>query len=203
VADGPQGEGLYEVEVASRRSRYLSIPAPLGAYGYLDDTELLVNRRYEAGYRLQRYARSDGRLLGDAGIDGVGFFQVDLPRMQVLYTREGERGLHAAGLGLEEQGVIQQDLLHPMLYRAWRVVGTALWFMRWESDVESFALWRLPLADLTGAPERVLPLASAGVLATDISVRADSTLQALWISEQTPLESDIAKVTVSPPAASR
>lgn len=195
AASGPEGDGLYEVEAASRRNRPLKVPIDLGAFGYLDQHRVLINEHVGGEYRLGVYDREHGGRLDGLGIAGVGFFQVDAAGQRILYTSEHSPALHAANFQLEPLGVIRDDFVHPLLYRGWRVAGQQLWFLQWDVATEKFGVWRLPLSGLGGAAESVLPpLMTEGDLVPNPSVLADQDLTALWIGEQTRRESDIAMV---------
>ncbi len=203
VAQGPDGNGLHEVEAASRRARYLGIAAPIGVVGYLDAQTLLVNRGIDGGFRLALHARDDGRELATAGIEGVGYLQIDRQGERVVFTREGVPGLHVVDVGLSAPRALRDDLLPPRLYRGWRIAGEHLWFLRPASPKAGFSLWSLPLSDLQGEPRAVAQLHSEGDLLSDFGVLAGEQLDALWLSEQSPPVSDIALLELPPAATPR
>lgn len=152
VADGADGEGLYEIEVARRRARRVALALEHVAFAlYRDEQRLLVNAREDAGYVLRVFPRQGGEVLSAAELRGVGFAQVDAAGDRLLYTREEQGGLFAASLDLDDRGRLRDDLLAPPLYRSWRVAGERLWFLRRQKENQGIGLYRLALPGLDGA----------------------------------------------------
>ncbi|MCK7593542.1 winged helix-turn-helix domain-containing protein [Pseudomarimonas salicorniae] len=192
AAHGAEGDGLYEVEVASRRARRLDVAPPIGALAYLDADRLLVNRGVTDRFRLTLHRREDGAQIGDASIEGVGFLQTVAGENRILLTLEGRTGLFLTDSALSPPRLLREDLLPPELYRAFGVAGERLWFLRHADEEADFSLWSLPLSDLAAEPERWALLDSLGSLLPNFSPLATDGDPVLWFGVQSAPESDIA-----------
>lgn len=194
IGEGAEGQGLYELEVDSRRLRRIPLPVQTVRYAlYAGGDALYALTERGAERELGLYSLADGTARGGPRIAGVHFMQVDDARKGLLFSRDDAPGLYRVGRDLSGPQRFTDLLPRPGFLRGWRLAGGRLWWL--DADPDGAVRLRVAaLAELGDAHQAPPGWRIDAPLLNEIEVAADGTR--LWLTEQRDEDSDIATLAL-------
>lgn len=194
IGEGAEGQGLYELEVDSRRLRRIPLPVQTVRYAlYAGKDALYALTERGTERELGLYSLADGRSLGGGRIAGVHFMQVDEARKELLFSRDDAPGLYRVGSDLRGSQRFSDLLPRPGFLRGWRLAGGRLWWLDADPD-GAVRLRAAAPAELGDSHQVPAGWRIDAPLLNELEVAADGTR--LWLTEQRDEDSDIASLAL-------
>lgn len=154
---GPDGFGLYEIDVSGRRANKLPLPSHEYRFGHYVGERLLIGWVGEREGELGLFVREDAGLREVAHRSDVAAAWYDHLRERVVFTKVGRFGLYATDLKFGTEATLLDALPMPKYYRRWLITRNDE-FLAMDTDPRGAFLYRGPMSDLRMDRMKVTPL---------------------------------------------